>query len=139
VARAHRLLGRVGLVDKAWQRADRLSGGEQQRVGIARALAQEPSVLLADEPVASLDPATGEEIMIVLADLCRREGLTMLVSLHQLELACRYADRIVAMNRGRVVFDGPPQALGPAAVARIYDRAGTPVSEGGADVSLAYA
>lgn len=117
-------LDRVGLADKALHRADTLSGGEQQRVGIARALAQEPRILLADEPVASLDPATASFIMDLIARIAREDGLTTIVSLHQVDLAVRHSERIVGLNHGRVVFDGPPVELGDAVLARIYRDAG---------------
>jgi phosphonate transport system ATP-binding protein len=115
-ALALRCLERVGLGARASARVDRLSGGEQQRVGIARALAQEPRILLADEPVASLDPATSHRLLELLRELAARDGMLALVSLHQVELARTFADRIVALRAGRVVFDGPPAALDPAAV-----------------------
>ena len=119
---AHAVLARVGLVDLAWRRADQLSGGQQQRVGIARALAQSPRLILADEPVASLDPVTAIEIMDLLREINRRDGITVLVSLHQVDLVRRYADRIIGLNAGRVVFDGPPDRLDATVVGRIYGR-----------------
>lgn len=115
-------LARVGLTAKAWQRADTLSGGEQQRVGIARALAQEPTIMLADEPVVSLDPATAVEILDLLREIQRRDGITLVMSLHQVEFARRYAERVVGLNRGRVVFDGTPGALSETVLDRIYRR-----------------
>ncbi len=118
--RGHAVLARVGLTDKAWERADRLSGGQQQRVGIGRALAQEPAVLLADEPVSNLDPATSREIMDLISDICRRDGVTTIVSLHQVELARRYADRVIGLNDGNVVFDGPVGDLTEEVLRRIY-------------------
>jgi phosphonate transport system ATP-binding protein len=111
---------RVGLLDHALRRADQLSGGQQQRVGIARALVQRPRLILADEPVASLDPATADRVLGLLHGICRQDRLTAVVSLHQLDFARRYADRIVALAGGRVVFDGKPEALTPDIVARIY-------------------
>ncbi len=111
---------RVGLLDYALRRADQLSGGQQQRVGIARALVQQPSTILADEPVASLDPATAERVLAQLHGICRQDGLTAIVSLHQLDLARRFADRIIGIAGGAVVFDGSPHALGEAETARIY-------------------
>lgn len=111
---------RVGLLDKALARADTLSGGQQQRVGVARALVQRPRLLLADEPVASLDPATARGVLRLLHDICRHDPLTAVVSLHQVELALEFADRIVGLRQGRVVFDGPPDQLTPAAQARLY-------------------
>ncbi len=118
--RALQCLDRVGLLDKALARADTLSGGQQQRVGIARALMQAPRLLLADEPVASLDPATAEAVMTLLHGICKTDRLTAVVSLHQVELARRYADRIVGLKGGRVVFDGPPSALTPEQETELY-------------------
>jgi phosphonate transport system ATP-binding protein len=114
-------LERVGLLDRAMERAHNLSGGEQQRVGIARALAQQPRLLLADEPVASLDPATADRVLGLLQSICKEDGITCVISLHQLELAQAYAERIVALNRGRVVFDGPAARLSPETIVTIYD------------------
>jgi phosphonate transport system ATP-binding protein len=111
---------RVGLIDHALRRADQLSGGQQQRVGIARALIQKPSVILADEPVASLDPATAEKVLSLIHTIAKQDGLTAIVSLHQLELARRFADRIVALAEGSVVFDGAPSGLGAREVKMIY-------------------
>jgi phosphonate transport system ATP-binding protein len=113
-------LDRVGLLDKALARADTLSGGQQQRAGIARALVQSPTLLLADEPVASLDPATAEGVMGLLHRICKNDRLTAVVSLHQVALARRYADRIVGLRSGRVVFDGRPEALSPQREADLY-------------------
>jgi phosphonate transport system ATP-binding protein len=113
-------LENVGLIDHALHRCDQLSGGQQQRVGIARALAQQPRVMLADEPVASLDPATAQRVLALIHEVCRSAGIAAVVSLHQVELARRYADRIVALAAGRVVFDDVPAALDSTALARIY-------------------
>ncbi|MBY0339088.1 MAG: phosphonate ABC transporter ATP-binding protein [Acetobacteraceae bacterium] len=113
-------IGRVGLLDHALRRADQLSGGQQQRVGIARALVQKPRLILADEPVASLDPATADRVLGLLHGICRQDRLTAVVSLHQLDFARRYADRIVALAGGHVVFDGRPEMLTPDIVTRIY-------------------
>jgi phosphonate transport system ATP-binding protein len=113
-------LGQVGLADHAARRADTLSGGEQQRVAIARALAQSPAVVLADEPTASLDPQLTSSIMDILRRINGDRGLTLVVSQHQLETALAYATRIVALRRGRLVFDGPPPAVTPAVVDAIY-------------------
>ncbi|MDE5116265.1 MAG: phosphonate ABC transporter ATP-binding protein [Trichodesmium sp. St2_bin2_1] len=104
-------LNRVSLKEKAWERVDRLSGGQQQRVGVARALAQRPEVILADEPVASLDPIASEEIMELLKEICRQDGITIVANLHQVSLALRYADRVIGLNKGHVVFDDSPLAL----------------------------
>lgn len=113
-------LERVGLIDRALERVDRLSGGQQQRVGIARALAQDPDVMLADEPVASLDPATSEQVLAALHRVCREDGIPAIVNLHQVEYARQFADRIVGLTAGRVVFDGPPGALTAATLQDIY-------------------
>lgn len=117
---AFQALDRVGLLDRAWDRADRLSGGQQQRVGIARALAQAPRILLADEPVASLDPVTSEEIMQILREICDRDGITVIVNLHQVDLARRFAGRVIGLNAGEIVFDGHPDALDQRTLDRIY-------------------
>lgn len=115
-------LERVGLLEQAHQRADRLSGGQQQRVAIARALMQQPTLILADEPVASLDPKLSVVVLDTLKRVAREDRITVLVSLHVLELARRYADRIVGFQGGRVVFDGPPETLTDEAVEQIYRR-----------------
>jgi phosphonate transport system ATP-binding protein len=138
MAVAQEALARVGLTDKAWSRADKLSGGQQQRVGIARALAQRPKVILADEPVASLDPVSSEEIMGLLREICDRDGITVVVNLHQVDLAKRFADRIIGMNSGRVVFDGPPAELSAQALRTIYQREGME-HDNNLDLALAYA
>jgi phosphonate transport system ATP-binding protein len=119
------IIERVGLIDQALRRVDALSGGQQQRVGIARALVQQPRIVLADEPVASLDPATAEHVLGLLHDICKADGLTAIVSLHQLDFARAFADRIVGLAHGRVVFDGSPARLNDGAVRRIYG-AGAP-------------
>jgi phosphonate transport system ATP-binding protein len=118
--RALEAIARVGLIDHALRRADQLSGGQQQRVGIARALVQSPRMLLADEPIASLDPRTADDLMGLLHAICKADGLAAIVSLHQLDFARRYADRIVALARGAVVFDGPPADLGSREIEAIY-------------------
>lgn len=113
-------LERVGLLDRANSRAGQLSGGQQQRVGVARALAQRPEILLADEPVASLDPTSAEGLLHLIQSISRDLGVLAIISLHHVELARRFADRIVGLNSGRVVFDGPPSELDRAALAAIY-------------------
>ena len=113
-------LAQVGLGHLADRRADTLSGGEQQRVAIARALAQRPAVILADEPTASLDPALTNSIMDILRTINREQGLTLVVSQHQLETALAYASRIVGFRQGKVAFDGPPAAVTPTVVHEIY-------------------
>ena len=117
-------LDRVGLPDAALRRADQLSGGQQQRVGIARALAQQPRLLLADEPVASLDPATAARVLELLQGICRESGISVVVSLHQVELARRFADRVLGVRAGRIVFDGPPAALDDRALHAVYGTEG---------------
>ena len=111
IARAFDLLERIGLGDFAARRADALSGGQRQRVGIARALMQQPRLLLADEPTSSLDPRTSVEIMTLMRDLAAERGIPVVINIHDVALAKRFADRIVGMAGGRVVFDGPPAAL----------------------------
>ena len=119
--RAHASLARVGLGEFAFQRAATLSGGQAQRVAVARALCQRARVLLADEPVASLDPRAAEEVLALLAEVARVEGLAVLVVLHQPELATRYADRVVGIVSGEIVFDAPPMSVDPAQVAALYE------------------
>ncbi|MFF6886084.1 phosphonate ABC transporter ATP-binding protein [Streptomyces sp. NPDC012421] len=102
-------LDRVGLADRAYDRAGSLSGGQQQRVAVARALCQRPRVLLADEPVSALDPAASEQVLALLGELAHAEGLAVLAVLHQPALAARHADRVVGLREGRVVLDGDPR------------------------------
>jgi phosphonate transport system ATP-binding protein len=120
VQRAFELLDLVGLSTFATQRADALSGGQRQRVGIARAVMQEPTLMLADEPTSSLDPKTSVEIMQLLTDIARSRGIPVLVNMHDVELAKRFADRIVGMSGGRIVFDGPPAQLDDHTLSTIY-------------------
>lgn len=120
MARAIAQLERVGLQDKAHSRADELSGGQQQRVGIARALMQNPEMILADEPVASLDPVLAHSIMRYLEMINREDGATVLCSLHFLDLVHRYSDRAIALNEGRLVFDGAPSDIDDDRFKEIY-------------------
>jgi phosphonate transport system ATP-binding protein len=117
---AFRLLDAVGLAELATQRADQLSGGQRQRVGIARALMQEPDLMLADEPTSSLDPKTSVEIMELMSRRAAERDIPLIVNIHNVELARRYADRIVGMAKGAVVFDGPPRDLDEQHLLAIY-------------------
>lgn len=117
---ALRNLERVGIADQAHKRADELSGGQQQRVGIARALMQNPELMLVDEPVSALDPATSHSIVRYLEELNEKEGVTMVCSLHFLSLARAYADRIIALKDGITVFDGLPRDIDDARFREIY-------------------
>jgi phosphonate transport system ATP-binding protein len=119
-ARAILELDALDMASTALQRAGTLSGGQQQRVAIARAMMQEPDILLADEPVASLDPVNAEVVMEALERVCRDRGIPVIVNLHSLDIARRYCTRIVAMARGQVVFDGPPDDLTPDILERVY-------------------
>jgi phosphonate transport system ATP-binding protein len=121
---AQTALEMVGLKDKIHERVDRLSGGQKQRVGIARALVQKPKVLLADEPVSSLDPVTACEILELLQKINKSQGVTVICNLHQLELARSFAQRIVGLNSGRVQYDGPAFLLGEKQVHQIYGNSG---------------
>jgi len=120
IRRALDLLDVVGLAGFAHRRADALSGGQRQRVGIARAVMQEPHLLLADEPTSSLAPKTSVEIMQLLADVARSRSIPVVINMHDVGLATRFADRIVGMSGGRVVYDGPPAGLGDAILKQIY-------------------
>ncbi len=119
----HRLLERVGIADQMFQRVDRLSGGQAQRVAIARALYQEPRLLLTDEPVASVDPARAAALLALLTGICAEEGLTLVVSLHNPELARRFFPRLVGLRSGRIAFDGPTAAVTPEQLAALYELA----------------
>ncbi|NBB71002.1 MAG: phosphonate ABC transporter ATP-binding protein [Alphaproteobacteria bacterium] len=119
-ADAIRALDRLDMAQTALQRADTLSGGQQQRVAIARALMQQPDILLADEPIASLDPRSASIVMDALRRINREDGLTVVCNLHTLDTARTYCDRVVGMMQGRLVFDGAPRELDDATVKRIY-------------------
>ncbi len=120
--RALQALDRVEIIEKAYVRASNLSGGQRQRVGIARALAQEPSIILADEPVASLDPPTSHVVMRDLQRINRELKITTIINLHFLDLATAYADRIIGLRDGRLVFDGPGSAADAGVFEDIYGR-----------------
>lgn len=113
-------LERLGIADQAMKRAEALSGGQQQRVAIARALVQQPKLLLADEPIASLDPLSAEVVMSALRRIHEQQGLTVICNLHTLDTARQYCDRVIGMREGRIVFDGAPDMLSPAVVRDIY-------------------
>lgn len=120
-AMAEEAVGRVGLTERAWQRADRLSGGQQQRVAIARTLVQQAQVVLADEPVASLDQATSREVMDLMVEAVKSRNATLIVNLHQVDLAKAYADRIVGVRKGQILFDVLPQDLDETRIAELYE------------------
>lgn len=122
-ARALDALARVGLSDQAHQRVSTLSGGQQQRGAIARALVQDGCIVLADEPVASLDPRTAQQVLQLLTELCMEDGRTLLVSLHQVAFARQYFPRAIALRAGQVVYDGPTAALDDDALGELYRRA----------------
>ena len=117
---ALRVIQMLGLEQQVYQRCDQLSGGQKQRVGIARALVQNPKMILCDEPIASLDPRSAKIIMDHLRSICTDTGMTMIISLHQVDMALKYADRIIGLNRGAVIFDGPPSELTSQRSADIY-------------------
>ena len=119
-AKAIKQLERVGIASKAGMRADELSGGQQQRVGVARALMQDPEMILADEPVASLDPVLAHSIMQYLEQINKEDGVTVLCSLHFLDLVHRYADRAIALNDGKLVFEGLPSEIDDDKFREIY-------------------
>jgi len=122
IEKAMQQLVRVGIADKARSRADELSGGQQQRVGIARAMMQDPEIILADEPVASLDPVLAHSIMQYLEKINQEDGMTVLCSLHFLDLVHRYADRVVALNQGKLMFDGAPKEIDDERFKEIYGK-----------------
>lgn len=121
LAEVHALLERVGIAEKMYERTDRLSGGQAQRVAVARALYQQPRILLADEPVASVDPMRARSILRLLTDICRASGLTLCVSLHDPQLVCEFFDRVVALRDGRIVLDTPAAGITESDLAALYD------------------
>lgn len=120
VDEAFRLLERVGLDHMVDKRADELSGGQKQRVGIARALVQDPDVILIDEPTASLDPKTSRQIMRLISELCRERNLSAIVNIHDVALAQMFVERIVGLQMGKIIFDGTPEELTPDVLTKIY-------------------
>jgi phosphonate transport system ATP-binding protein len=115
-------LHKVGILEKAYSRADQLSGGQQQRVALARTLAQGPSIILADEPVASLDPITANQIMKDFQRINRSEGITIVVNMHHVDLALKYANRVIGINGGEIVYDGPSTDITEELLKKIYGR-----------------
>jgi len=120
IDRAFELLDSIGLLEFARQRADSLSGGQRQRVGIARAVMQEPHVLLADEPTSSLDPKTSVEIMELLVALSEAQGIPLIINIHDVELAKRFTARVIGLSEGVIVYDGPPSELTNDNLKEIY-------------------
>ncbi|MHC3439089.1 phosphonate ABC transporter ATP-binding protein [Natrialbaceae archaeon A-gly3] len=131
---ARETLERVGLGGHERDRADELSGGQRQRVGIARAVLQRPKIMLADEPTSSLDPETSHAVMGLLTEIAHDENIPVLINIHEVDLAVEYADRIIGLSDGTVVFDGPPSALDESAKDRIYRDGESRDSDTGADL-----
>lgn len=117
---AFNILQKLGLEDEAYKRCDQLSGGQKQRVGIARALIQNPKLVLCDEPIASLDPSASKIIMDHLSNINKEMGITCLLNLHQVDVAVKYSHRIIGINKGRVIFDGKPEDLTKVKIHEIY-------------------
>ena len=113
-------LDKVGIIDKAYMRADQLSGGQQQRVALARTLTQDPKIILADEPVAALDPVTAKQVMQDFVHINKDMGITILLNIHHVELALEYADRIIGIRAGKIVYDGPSANVDKDVLAAIY-------------------
>ncbi len=127
LALAKRVIADVGLTEMAYRKVEQLSGGQKQRVGIARALAQQPKVLLGDEPVASLDPGTSNHIFTLLTEMHERLDLLTIINVHDIELAKRYATRILALKDGKLIFDGPPEKFTDAEYRQTYTADPQPV------------
>lgn len=121
IEKARQVLNRLGIADKEYDRADKLSGGQQQRVGLARALMQDPQLILADEPVSSLDPGTSKQIMDLLAEFNKKDGVAVICNLHLPSLAREYGSRIIALSEGRIVYDGPAIDLSESELNSFYD------------------
>ena len=122
-------LEKVGILDKAYIRADQLSGGQQQRVALARTLAQDPKIILADEPVAALDPVTAKQVMQDFVRINRDMGISILLNIHHIELAMEYADRIIGIRSGRIVYDGPAKEVDQTVLDAIYGDESTQEAE----------
>ncbi len=121
IEKTGKVLHRLGISNKRFDRADKLSGGQQQRVGLARALMQDPQLILADEPVSSLDPVTSRQIMDLLAEFNEREGVAVICNLHLPSLAREYGSRIIALSEGRIVYDGPATGIDESQLNSFYD------------------
>ncbi len=132
------LLEELGLESFAYNRASDLSGGQKQRVGIARAIMQQPKLLLCDEPIASLDPSSAKTIMDLLRDMARRRNIACIVNLHQLDVALNYSSRIIGLSKGQVVFDGSPELLDDGTIERIYGTSRENLMMGGRGSDQAY-
>jgi len=117
---AVQILKELGLFEHMYKRTDQLSGGQKQRVGIARALIQNPKLMLCDEPIASLDPSASKIIMDHLQDIAKNKGITVICNLHQVDVALRYADRVIGVNKGRIIFDGTPSSISAEKIHEIY-------------------
>lgn len=115
-------LDRVGILEKAYSRADQLSGGQQQRVALARCLAQNPKIILADEPVAALDPVTANVIMDDFVRINRESNISILINIHHVDIALKYCDRIIGIRAGEIVYDGPSEAVNEEVLNEIYGR-----------------
>jgi phosphonate transport system ATP-binding protein len=126
IERAYNILERVGLGDMENKRVDELSGGQRQRVGIARAVIQQPKILLVDEPTSSLDPETSETVMRLLTDIAAEREVPVLINIHEVDLALEHADRIVGLHDGELVFEGTPAELDEAGLDRVYRGAEIP-------------
>jgi phosphonate transport system ATP-binding protein len=120
VRRVHEILERVGIPEKLYERTDRLSGGQKQRVAVARALEQDPAALLADEPVSSVDPARARDLVRLLTEISRERGLTLCMSLHNVEIAREYFPRLVGLRHGRIAFDRPAAKIGDPEIRALY-------------------
>lgn len=117
---AYHILSILGLEEQVYKRCDQLSGGQKQRVGIARALVQDPKMLLCDEPIASLDPNASRIIMDHLRSICNSMGITVMINLHQVDVALKYSDRVIGVNKGSIVYDGPPAGIKREQLRKIY-------------------